>query len=100
MIASASGRSISPDDLGVTLMHEHLFVFDAERRLAHPDRYHDDDILRVVLDQLASAHLAGVRTIVDASSRPAATPSSCCHPPCGSQDLGRSSEATTHWSTS
>lgn len=67
MINTALGP-ISPDKLGITLMHEH-FVFSlpgwfADATLA-PDNY--EKTMKTILDVIKTAQQHGVKTIVDAT---------------------------------
>jgi phosphotriesterase-related protein len=64
MVATARGE-LSVDDLGVTLMHEHLFVLDAEVRANYPEEWHDAIEIAHAVDRLAQAFERGVRTVVD-----------------------------------
>jgi phosphotriesterase-related protein len=56
---------INTVDLGVTLMHEHLFVLDPEIRLTYNEDW--DEAARVddAVDRLQSAWNLGVRSVVD-----------------------------------
>lgn len=58
--------AVDTADLGVTLMHEHVFVFDSDIQQNHPAEWGSeqervDDAVR----RLTAAYDAGVRTIVD-----------------------------------
>lgn len=59
--------SVAPSELGLTLMHEHLFVGDHELERVFPQRYgrDRDEALSAVEAALRVAHASGVRTIVD-----------------------------------
>lgn len=53
-------------DLGVTLMHEHVFVLTGEMQQNYPDEWgNDEDRVADAVAQLQKAYDAGVRTIVD-----------------------------------
>jgi phosphotriesterase-related protein len=58
---------VTPGDLGLTLMHEHLFVGDHELERVFPERYgrDRDEAVTAVENALRIAHACGVRTIVD-----------------------------------
>lgn len=64
MVATARG-DLSVDDLGVTLMHEHLFVLDAEVRANYPEEWHDELEIAHAVERLAQAYERGVRSVVD-----------------------------------
>jgi phosphotriesterase-related protein len=53
-------------DLGVTLMHEHVFVLTADVQQNYPAEWgSEDDRVADAVQRLQKAHDAGVRTIVD-----------------------------------
>ncbi|GAB2869805.1 phosphotriesterase family protein [Streptomyces mayteni] len=56
---------IDAADLGVTLPHEHLFVLSAEFQSNFPHLWDREAGVRAAVAQLAAAHAAGVRTLVD-----------------------------------
>lgn len=57
---------VDTDDLGVTLMHEHVFVLTPEVQANYPEEWGDEDVrIAQAVDQLQTAYDAGVRTIVD-----------------------------------
>ncbi|MDQ7823596.1 MAG: phosphotriesterase [Candidatus Eremiobacteraeota bacterium] len=58
---------ISTDDLGFTLMHEHVMVIDSFMRYSFPDWFARDGFIRKVVNELSEARQKGVRTIVDAT---------------------------------
>ena len=64
-VVATVGADLAPDDLGVTLMHEHLFVLDAEVRANYPEEWHDDIEIAHAVERLAQAYERGVRTVVD-----------------------------------
>jgi phosphotriesterase-related protein len=64
MVATARGE-LSAGELGVTLMHEHLFVLDAEVRANYPEEWHDEVEIAHAVERLAQAYARGVRTVVD-----------------------------------
>ncbi|MDI3402320.1 phosphotriesterase family protein [Streptomyces cavernicola] len=52
--------------LGVTLMHEHLFVLTSDVQANHPEEWGSEDArVADAVERLRGAHDAGVRTIVD-----------------------------------
>ncbi|MDP6607313.1 MAG: phosphotriesterase-related protein [Dehalococcoidia bacterium] len=63
-IQSATGP-IESDDLGLTLMHEHVYVGWAAMLHEYPDRFDWETIRATAVDRLREAAGAGVRTIVD-----------------------------------
>jgi phosphotriesterase-related protein len=63
-IQSATGP-IESDDLGLTLMHEHVYVGWAAMLHEYPDRFDWETILATAVARLREAAGAGVRTIVD-----------------------------------
>jgi phosphotriesterase-related protein len=58
--------AVDADALGVTLMHEHIFVLTADMQANYPDEWGSED-KRVddAVAKLHAAYQAGVRTIVD-----------------------------------
>lgn len=57
---------IDAADLGVTLMHEHVFVLTPDIQQNYPEDFGDEDQrVEDAIAQLQTAHDAGVRTIVD-----------------------------------
>lgn len=64
-IATAGGRQVGPDDLGPTLMHEHVFVLDTEIERNYPGRWDEETRVADAIEKLESAYERGVRTIVD-----------------------------------
>lgn len=64
-VATYSGR-VAPDDLGPTLLHEHLFVRQPEVDRALPSPEWDEDAaVAEAVEQLNGLRDRGVRTIVD-----------------------------------
>ncbi len=63
-IQSATGP-IESDDLGFTLMHEHVYVGWAPMLHEYPQRFDWETILATAVERLREAAAAGVRTIVD-----------------------------------
>lgn len=58
--------SIQADDLGVTLMHEHIFVRDLELEYNYPQaEWNEDKMVATARAGLASLHAKGVSTLVD-----------------------------------
>ena len=64
MVTTVRGE-IPADGLGVTLMHEHLFVLDSEVRTNYPESWDDEAEIAHAVARLGSAYERGVRTIVD-----------------------------------
>ena len=63
-IQSATG-AIETDDLGFTLMHEHVAVSSPAMRMQYPDWFDRKRELEHAVAKLVEARYAGVRTIVD-----------------------------------
>lgn len=58
--------SVESADLGVTLMHEHIFTLTREVQENYPEEWgSEDDRVADAVDKLSKASAAGVRTIVD-----------------------------------
>ena len=58
--------TIPADGLGVTLMHEHVFVLSTEIMANYPEGWGDEDTReRVAVEKLTALKAAGVDTIVD-----------------------------------
>ncbi|MFL6237884.1 MAG: phosphotriesterase [Actinomycetes bacterium] len=55
------------DELGITLMHEHLFVLTADRVLDDPPSLDHDVVVPEAVRRLTDLYDAGVRTIADPS---------------------------------
>lgn len=64
MVATLRG-DIDPGDLGVTLMHEHLFVVDTELRANYPETWDEATQIELAVERLNAAHARGVTSIVD-----------------------------------
>lgn len=64
-VPTVRGADLSVDQLGHTLMHEHVFVLDTEIESNYPWEWREDERIRDAVDKLESAYEAGVRTIVD-----------------------------------
>jgi phosphotriesterase-related protein len=58
---------ISTDNLGFTLMHEHVMVVDSFMRCQVPGWFDRDRFMKKVVNELSEAAQQGVRTIVDAT---------------------------------
>jgi len=58
---------ISTEDLGFTLMHEHVMVVDGSMRHQFPGWFDRDRFITKVVNELSGAAQKGVRTIVDAT---------------------------------
>lgn len=56
---------VPADELGVTLVHEHILVDWIGAEQTSPDRYDADAVVALVLPYLRAAHELGVRTLVD-----------------------------------
>lgn len=56
---------VPADELGVTLIHEHILVDWIGAEQTSPDRYDADAVVALVLPYLRAAHELGVRTLVD-----------------------------------
>ena len=57
--------SVRSDELGVTLMHEHIFIFSPELELNYPDGWVEDAEIAAAVRRLNAAKERGVDTIVD-----------------------------------
>jgi phosphotriesterase-related protein len=64
MIPTLTG-GIRPDDLGVTLTHEHILVLNAELVVNYPNRFPADDLVNRAVQYLDEVKASGVDTIVD-----------------------------------
>lgn len=64
-IPTVRGTDISSDEIGHTLMHEHVFVLNAEIEQNYPWEWHEESLIAEAVEKLESAYEAGVRTIVD-----------------------------------
>src|SRR5689334_6894640 len=56
---------IDADDLGQTLMHEHVFVLDQEIESNYPGRWDEQERMADARQKLQDVAARGVRTIVD-----------------------------------
>jgi phosphotriesterase-related protein len=65
---STTAGSVSADELGVTLMHEHVAIFSPGLPDAYPHLYDMETVRTTCIDQLRAAHQAGIRTIVDVTT--------------------------------
>jgi phosphotriesterase-related protein len=64
-VSTARGP-VDADDLGLTLMHEHIFTMSTEVQQNHPEEWgSEDDRIADAVGKLQKAYDAGVRTIVD-----------------------------------
>jgi phosphotriesterase-related protein len=57
--------AVAPDELGITLVHEHILVDWIGAEQTSPDRYEADAVVGVVLPYLREVRELGVRTLVD-----------------------------------
>ena len=64
-IPTVRGTSLASDQLGHTLMHEHVFVLNTEIEMNYPGEWDEHERIRDAVQKLESAFDAGVRTIVD-----------------------------------
>ena len=64
-IPTVRGTDLSADELGHTLMHEHVFVLNTEIESNYPWEWREEDRIRDAVEKLESAYEVGVRTIVD-----------------------------------
>ena len=65
-VPTARGDQISTADLGVTMMHEHIFVLHPEINQNYPDTWGDEETrISQALAELDEAKAQGVDTIVD-----------------------------------
>lgn len=58
---------IQPEEMGITLPHEHVLVDFIGAELVGPDRYDRREVFETVLPYLQRVHAHGVRTLVDAT---------------------------------
>lgn len=63
-VATVAGE-VQADRLGVTLMHEHIFVLEPEVDVNYPGAWDEDVEMRRATEQLREAEERGVSTIVD-----------------------------------
>jgi phosphotriesterase-related protein len=66
MVATACGQ-VSVSALGRTLVHEHLFVTDAEHALNSVSDAELEVLISAAATKLNEAHAAGIDTVVDAT---------------------------------
>ncbi|GAA4385409.1 phosphotriesterase family protein [Tsukamurella soli] len=60
------GGTVDSGDLGITLMHEHIFVLTPDIQQNYPDEWgSEEDRVADAVGKLRKAYHAGVRTIVD-----------------------------------
>lgn len=59
------GGSVSVDDLGTVLMHEHVFVLSEEFRQSMPETWDEQERVSDAVRRLKALAATGVRTIVD-----------------------------------
>ena len=64
-IPTVRGTDLSSDELGHTLMHEHVFVLNAEIEQNYPWEWREEELITEAVEKLESAYDAGIRTIVD-----------------------------------
>lgn len=64
MIPTLTGR-VDSSDLGVTLMHEHIFVLNAELVVNFPSRFPAEELVDRAVRYLGEVKASGVDTIVD-----------------------------------
>ena len=64
MIPTLSG-DIAPSQLGTTLMHEHIFVLNAELMLNYSSRFDRASMVDRAVEYLEEVHRGGVDTVVD-----------------------------------
>lgn len=65
VVPTASGKLVNVDELGHTLMHEHVFVLNAEIEMNYPERWNEEERRADAIAKLRSAYSLGIRTIVD-----------------------------------
>jgi phosphotriesterase-related protein len=58
---------VSTDELGVTLMHEHVLVLSVGLREAYPETFDRQTVVNSCTEQLTRARELGVRTLIDHS---------------------------------
>ena len=56
---------ISANELGTTLIHEHILVDFIGAAKYDPERWNDDDVIKKVLPYLQEVQKAGCKTIID-----------------------------------
>lgn len=64
-VYTASGQLIPSDDLGRTLMHEHVFVLNSEIEQNYPERWDEETRMIDAVEKLESLYEHGIQTIVD-----------------------------------
>ncbi len=66
LIPTARGDVIDSSDLGLTMMHEHIFTISPEVNQNYPETWGDEEVrVREAIDELNEAKDHGVDTIVD-----------------------------------
>jgi phosphotriesterase-related protein len=66
MIPTLTG-SVAEDDLGCVLMHEHVFVLNAELMINYPEMFPEDEMVERAVGVLDQVKSTGVDTFVDLS---------------------------------
>ncbi|MGH3353770.1 MAG: phosphotriesterase family protein [Nocardioides sp.] len=66
MIPTLTG-SVSPNELGRVLMHEHVFVLNAELMVNYPEMFPQDEMVRRAVAVLGEVGKTGIDTFVDLS---------------------------------
>lgn len=66
MIPTLTG-TVSADDLGTVLMHEHVFVLNAEMMINSPDLFPEDEMVERAVATLTEVAATGVDAFVDLS---------------------------------
>jgi phosphotriesterase-related protein len=64
MVATMRGE-VTPEQLGTTLMHEHVFVVNPEVAANFPTGWNEDAAVSRAVERMAELRAAGVDTIVD-----------------------------------
>lgn len=64
MIPAVAGE-LTVDTLGMTLMHEHIFVLNAELMVNYPGRFPTDTLIDRAVEYLQLVRAGGIDTIVD-----------------------------------
>jgi phosphotriesterase-related protein len=65
MVHTATGP-VAPEDLGPTLMHEHIFILNPEIHINYPEAWGDEEQrIQEAADRLNELYESGIRTVVD-----------------------------------
>lgn len=66
-VETVTGQA-APEELGFTLMHEHLYLGGWNNRISDPEWYDEEDGMAMITGVLEDAKAAGVTTLVDCTT--------------------------------